>query len=162
MDDKDTLDFLVARLEKFFYGAAVLCLLVLVGIQTLVFFVPGAGGQLNLALQKEGKPLQEEALFYEVGAISTAPWNSITLELLDYQSRPDVKIEVNGIETGTFLKKEYTLSVREGDVLTVFNPDERHPVRVRVSKKTPNIIKPSLGAEIGGIGRSYFDPVGFK
>ena len=41
MDDKDTLDFLVARLEKFFYGAAVLCLLVLVGIQTLVFLCRG-------------------------------------------------------------------------------------------------------------------------
>ncbi|MGI6606154.1 MAG: hypothetical protein ACOX2X_03810 [Peptococcia bacterium] len=163
MDKVEKLFILVERIS--FFGVIVL-LVTLLFIQA-IFLIPGMAARLNLALRIEGERINENGILYlaensEAGNISSLPWNSITLELLEYQSRPDVEIEVNGVNAGNFLRKEITLNVTNGDLLNLYNPNEQHPVKIKVSKKTMNIISPELGTVVTGIGRCFFPPIRMK
>lgn len=152
-------------IESWIFLCIKLLLLLIVCTQILLL-IPGMGGRLCLALYLEGEPLNNKELLrtegYFAGNISPTPWTSITLELQDYQSRPDVLVEINGLKTANFLRKEITLNVRENDVISYYNPDERRPVRIKVSKITPNITKPGLGVVVNGTGRRYFAPIKLK
>jgi len=135
-----------------------LVLIVLLITQSLML-MPGMGTRLNLALRLEGEPLKEDLYLYQAGGISLTPWTSLTLELQEYNSRPDVEIEVNGADAGTFLRKEFSLAVKIGDIITIFNPQKNLPVRIKVTKKSPNILVPNLDNIVEGTGRLYFDAV---
>jgi len=157
----DYVERLLAQIEK----VSIFCikfLFVLLLCTQALLLVPGMGSRLNLALRLEGEPLKNEALLSQAESVSSTPWTSITLELLDYQSRPDVEIEINGLEAGSFLRKEVSLAVKEGDLISIFNPVENLPVTVMVSKKTPNIQKPAFQTQVTGTGRRYFAPVKMK
>lgn len=143
----------------------VVCLKVMITlliIVQLLLLIPGIGARFNIALRLEGEPLKDEAQFYQVGNISLTPWANLTLQLLDYTSRPDVEIEVNGKEVGNFLRKEVSFAVKKGDLITIYNPAENLPIKVLVSKKTPNIRVPDLNTMVEGTGRIYFSTVIMK
>ncbi|MDD2212165.1 MAG: hypothetical protein PHS83_00710 [Clostridia bacterium] len=131
-------------------------------ITQLLFLLPGMGTRFNIALHLEGEPLQEQIKQEQAGNIALTPWTSLTLQLLDYNSRADVEIEINGRSVGSFLRKEFSLAVKQGDLITIFNPPENLPVKVSVSKKTANIFMPELNAVVKGTGRMYFDAVVLK
>ena len=133
--------------------------LIIMLITQALMLIPGMGSRINLALSLEGEPLKEDTNLYQAGSISLTPWTSLTLELQEYNSRPDVEIEVNGADAGTFLRKEFSLAVKQGDLITIFNPQENLPVKIRISKKTPNILVPGLDKMVEGTGRLYFDSV---
>lgn len=157
----------ISQLERIFIGVMIVLLVALLFTQAIFLFIPGMGARLNLTLCLEGERIKDNrnlslAENSEAGSISTSPWNSITLELLEYQSRPDVELEVNGVSTVNFLRKEITLQVRHGDLLNVYNPNEQHPVKIKVSKKTMNILSPELGTMVTGVGRCFFPPIRMK
>ncbi|MDD2432330.1 MAG: hypothetical protein PHX01_01305 [Clostridia bacterium] len=151
----------MGRIEKLLIICFKILFTLLVIVQ-LLFLVPGMGSRFNIALYLEGEPLKEEAQLYQAGNISLIPWANLTLQLLDYTSRPDVEIEVNGQEIGNFLRKEVSLAVKKGDLITIYNPNENLPIKVLVTKKTPNILIPDLKAMIEGAGRLYFSAVVMK
>ena len=157
----DYVENLLEQIEKVSLFCIKALLVLLLCTQTLLL-VPGMGPRLNLALRLEGEPLKNEALLSQAESVSSTPWTSLTLELLDSHSRPDVEIEINGLETATFLRKEISLAVQEGDLISIFNPAENLPVTVMVSKKTPNIQNLTLQTKVTGTGRKYFAPVKIK
>lgn len=156
---------ILAKIEYWVFLCIKILLFIIVSTQVLLL-IPGMGGKLCLALYLEGERLNDHELFrsesYLAGNISPTPWTSITLELQEYQSRPDVIVEINGIKTGSFLRKEITLNIRENDVITYYNPDKQRPVKIKVSKTTPNIMRPELGVVVNGTGRRYFAPIRLK
>lgn len=149
---------LLETMEKIMILSLKLVIIVLLIAQSIML-IPGMGSRLNLALSLEGEPLKEDTNLYQAGGISLTPWTSLTLELQEYNSRPDVEVEVNGADVGTFLRKEFSLAVKKGDLITIFNPKENLPVKIRISKKTPNILVPGLDKTVAGTGRLYFDAV---
>jgi hypothetical protein len=147
--------------EKVLIKSLCFLLPILLAVQILLL-VPGMGPHLNFALRMEGEPLQEENSIYQAGNIALTPWTSLTLKLVNYKSRTDVEVEVNGQEINSFIKNEITLAVSKGDIITIINPDSKLPVKITVSEKTSNILRPNLNAEVKGVGRLYFAPVVIK
>lgn len=163
----DIVEKLFIQVERIFIFGMIILLVALLFTQAIFIIFPGMAARLNLALRIEGERIKDNGTLFlaensEAGSIASSPWNSITLELLEYQSRPDVEIEVNGVNTGNFLRKEITLNVRNGDLINLYNPNEEHPVKIKVSKKTMNIVSPELGTVVTGIGRCFFPPVRMK
>jgi len=163
----DQVEKLIRQVERVCTGVMIFLLVALLFTQAIYLLIPGMSARLNLALRLEGEQIKDNGILSlaensEAGSISSSPWNSITLELLEYQSRPDVELEVNGVRTGNFLRKEITLQVRNGDLLNVYNPNEQHPVKIKVSKKTMNILSPEVGTVVTGVGRCFFPPVRMK
>jgi len=135
-----------------------LVIIVMLITQSLML-IPGMDSRINLALRLEGEPLKEDMNLYQAGSISLTPWTSLTLELQEYNSRPDVEIELNGADAGTFLRKEISLAVKQGDIISIFIPKDNLPIKIKISKKTPNILVPRLDSIVEGTGRLYFDAV---
>jgi len=152
-----SLDFV----QKAIFKGIIITFLILV-ISQIILLIPGMGIHLNTALRIEGEPLKDEMLLSQAGNISPTPWTSLTLKLMDYASRPDVEIRVNGKDTGNFLRNTISLSVNNRDIITIFNPKENLPVKIIVSNKTSNILSPELNAKTEGSGRLYFDTVVIK
>ncbi|MGI6588540.1 MAG: hypothetical protein ACOX2N_07205 [Peptococcia bacterium] len=148
-------------IEKMLMACLKVMITLLVIVQ-LLLLIPGMGARFNIALDLEGEPLKNEAQFYQAGNISLTPWANLTLQILDYTSRPDVEIEVNGQEVGNFLRKEVSLAVKKGDLITIYNPNENLPIKVLVCKKTPNILVPDLNTMVKGTGKIYFSAVVMK
>lgn len=128
-----------------------------------VLLIPGMNSRLNLAINMEGKPInKDETMLYQAGNISPLPWTSLTLKLLDYTSRPDVEVMIDGKAAGSFLRNEISLAVKQGEIITIFNPAEHLPIKVIISKKTANINAPDLNTMIMGTGRIFFQPIELK
>jgi len=154
----DKMENLLDFVQNMLFFMLKLVIIIMIISQTLLL-IPGMGTHFNLALRLEGEPLKEDLNLYQVGQIALTPWTSMTLELEDYQSRPDVIVELNGRDVGTFLKKEFSLAVEQGDLITIFNPQEKYPVRIIISKKTANVLFPPLDSSVYGTGRLYFPAV---
>ena len=154
----ERMENLLELMQKIMVFSLKVVIIILLITQSLLL-IPGMGSRLNLALSLEGKPLKEDLNIYQAWGFSLTPWTSLTLELQEYNSRPDIEIELNGTDVGTFLRKEFSLAVKQGDLITIFNPQENLPVKIRISKKTPNILVPGLDQMVEGIGRLYFDAV---
>lgn len=157
----DKIENLLDRVQGLIVFIVKLVIVLLLITQSLML-IPGMGIRFNTALRLEGEPLKDEYNLYQAGTIALTPWTSLTLELQDYNSRPDVVIELNGRDIGTFLKKEFSLAVKQGDLITIINPEESYPVKIIVSKKTSNLQKPELNSVVNGSGRLFFDAVSLE
>lgn len=134
----------------------ILLFLVLLLIVQFLLLSPVIGMHLNFALRLEGKPLSTENQLAQTGGVSLAPWANLTMQLPDYVSRPDVVISLNGEEISNFLRREVSLNVSKGDLVMINNPQKELPLRVVISKKTPNIVFPDIDALFEGNERIYF------
>jgi|GEM_PF-1176664 len=145
--------------DRFFSRLALAVLAVLIIVQVVMILFPVSGHYLNVALRLEGKPLDLEEQVLFAGGISSAPWASLSLKLVDYVSLPEAKVLVNGQEAGAFIHNEVTINVKHGDIVSVYNPNRSLPITVTVNKKTPNIREPALQSRVAGSGVLHFDPV---
>lgn len=134
------------------------CLLV---AQTCLALIPSSGFYLNSALRLEGEPLHQDELSQIAGGITTLPWASLNLELLDFVSLPAVEILVDGQAVGSFRKNQLALNVKQGNILVIDNPYP-YAITVRITKTTPNILAPVSQSQVSGTGRLYFEPVVVK
>ncbi|MCR4442896.1 MAG: hypothetical protein QHH10_11540 [Peptococcaceae bacterium] len=141
---------------------AICVLIFLVVIQAVLVSFPQAGKRMNVALRLEGEPLEMGDAALYAGGVSSVPWAVLTLKLVDYMSRPEVSVIVDGKEVGSFLSSEVTLNVRHGSIVAVRNDDPRLPVSVIVSKKTPNILEPKVNSSASGNNMLFFEPVVIK
>lgn len=157
----DKVEKLTAVIQKTLIYFVLMGLFLLILTQGLLL-IPGMNSRLNLAINMEGKPLKDETTLYQAGNISPSPWTSLTLKLLDYTSRPDVEIIVDGKAAGSFLRNEISLAVKHGEIITIFNPADNLPIKVIISKKTANINIPELNTMITGTGRIFFQPIELK
>jgi len=144
--------------DKYLPRILALVLVGLILVQAGLALIPAAGFYLNGAIKLEGEPLESEELSRIAGGISTVPWASLNLQLLDYVSLPEVRILLDGQEVGSFLQNELTLNVKQGNILIIHNPYP-YAVTVAVTKTTPNILQPAKESRVSGKGRLYFEPV---
>lgn len=151
-------DFWMAA-DRVFVSLALGVLLLMILVQTVMAVLPGTAAYLSLAVRMEGKSLNMEELISAAGNVSAAPWAALSLKLTDYVSLPDVKVFVDGNETGQFLHHEMTINVKHGSIVSVYNPAASRPVTVIISRKTPNIREPQLMSGVSGSGTLYFEPV---
>lgn len=148
-------------IDKFLLKFTLLNLALLVIFQ-LVLITPNIGHRLNTALRLEGEPLAENKLVEFAGNVTTAPWATITLKLLTYVSLPDVKVLVDGKEIGDFLRNEVAITVKDGNIISIYNPNPYIPVTVIINKKTANVLEPSQNQGVEGTGTLYLNPVVIK
>jgi hypothetical protein len=146
--------------SDFFAGMFLVALLtLLIAIQAVLFCRPDLGPLFNTALRLEGSPLNSEEYWQYAGDIAVVPWACLTLRMAEYAGRSEVKVLVDGRETADFLQNEVTVNVRQGSLVTVFNPDSETAVTVTVSKTTPNIRQPSVNSRVSGTKNLSFEPV---
>lgn len=131
-------------------------------VQAVMFLWPQAGPHLNTALRLEGKPLQTEELVLVADGVARTPWAVMSLKMLDYASRPEVTVLLDGKETGSFITSEVTINVKHGSVIAIRNPHRELAVTVVISKKTPNIQEPEIASQVTGCGTLFFSPVVIK
>ena len=139
----------------------ILVLVCLLVVQTSLALIPSSGFYLNTALRLEGEPLHQDELSLIAGGITTLPWASLNLRLLDFVSLPEVKIMLDGQEVGSFLKNELTINVKHGNMLVIHNPYP-YAITVKITKSTPNILKPANLSQVSGLGRLSFEPIVVK
>lgn len=139
----------------------IICVFGVLFFVQIIMMVPGMGRYMNTALRMEGEPIKEEWVSL-VGQISNTPWAIVNLELLDYVSLPEVKVFVDGKEAGNFINNMVTLTVKDGNRITVINPDQNLPIKVMLSKKTDNILHPPLKAMVSGTGTLFFEEIVIK
>ncbi len=152
---------LIAIIQKVLLSFVLMGLFLMIFTQGLLL-IPSMNSRLNLALRMEGEPIKDETILFQAGDISFSPWTSLTLKLLDYNSRPDVEVMIDGKAVGNFLRNEISLAVKKGEIITIFNPAEDLPIKVIINKKTPNIHVPDLHTMIMGTGRIFFAPIELK
>lgn len=145
--------------DRFLYRLALTVLVFMILIQAVMVIYPSSGLYFNTALRMEGKSLDLDDQVSLVGGISAVPWALLSLKLDDYISLPEVKILVDGEETGCFTHREVAINVKHGSVVSVYNPDRSRLITVTVSRKTPNVREPALGSSVSGSGTLYFEPV---
>lgn len=138
-----------------------LLLVATVSVQALLFFLPQLGPGLNTALRLEGIPLEQGEDTFSAAGISSVTWATLTLELVDYVSRPEVKVLVNNNPVSEFVGSSVTISVGHGDLVTVSNPASQ-PVTVTVAKVTPNVVEPLVKSRVSGTGMLHLEPVVVK
>ncbi len=142
--------------------AALKLVYILLGILIMVqglYYIPNMGSYLNAAIKMEGEPLNTRDMLQYASGITATPWATISLQLRENLSIPEVKVFIDGKEVGNFLHKELTFKVKHGDIIMVQNPHTQLPVTVFIAKKTPNITLPLLHSQVQGTGRMYFDPI---
>lgn len=154
-------NFLLDSVEKIIVGIVLLTMLVLVISQGLLM-IPWLAGEMNWAHHLEGEPLKEEELIYLAGNISSTPWALINLRLTDHVSLPGVKVLVDGSEISSFLQRDISITVKQGSIISVQNPNPDLSVTIEVAQKTPNIIIPEINDRVVGQGLLFFDPVVIK
>lgn len=148
------------KMEFLLLFCFLICFLLVFTIQLLHLF-PAFNSKLNLAIYLEGEPFLNDHLQL-AGGISSIPWANLTLKLMNYPQRPDVEIIINGEKIADFSRDEVSFNVKKGDLITLFNPQTELPVLVKVDKKTPNILVPSLETQVKGVGRIYLATISLK
>lgn len=155
---QDKLGYLI---DKLLLKFVLLNLMLLIFCQ-LALMAPDVGQRLNTALRLEGEPLGHNKLVDYAGGVTTAPWATVTLKLLTYVSLPEVKVLIDGKEIGHFLRNEVAITVKDGDIISIYNPNPYMPVTVIVNKKTANVLEPSKNQGVEGTGTLYLNPVVIK
>lgn len=145
-------------IEKAALKLVYILLVILIMVQGL-YFIPNMGSHFNAAIRMEGEPLNTRDLLEYASGIVATPWATVSLQLRENLSIPEVKVFIEGKEVGNFLHKELTFKVNHGDIIMVQNPHTQLPVTVFIAKKTPNITMPHLYSQVHGTGRMYFDPI---
>lgn len=152
------LSALADLLDKHLLKIVIVILLLVVSIQACFALLPGLGVYFNYALRMEGGTIAEEEIIQLADGISTAPWASVNLTLLELISLPEVTVHIGGKEAGSFLGKDLNLNVKHGDVIVINNPYP-YDITVEITKTTPNIVEPKKQSQVSGTGRLYFVPV---
>jgi hypothetical protein len=86
---------------------------------------------LSVDNELEGRPLGLEEYLYSEGFI--------VLEIIGSDSKGDVKVLVNGIETERFSESRLMITVREGDIIEIDGTDAKQDVEVRIAEKSENV-----------------------
>lgn len=135
--------------------------IILIIIQVVLLINPGVSSKLNTALRLEGEPLKEAEIIELAGGISTTPWASLSLRLVDYVSLPELKVLVNGKIVSDFLHREVTIPVKNGDIISIQGNRDLY-YDVEICKKTPNIKRPLIESRVSGKGIQVFSSVVIK
>ncbi len=70
---------------------------------------------------------------------------SISLELLQPQATPKIKVLVNGEIRGSFIRPTLTVRVNRGDLVEIDSQEESGEITVRVKETSPNLYRPMVG-----------------
>lgn len=90
--------------------------------------------------QTDGLPLGEEEFLYTEGTIK--------LMLTSSSYQPQLKILVNGIETGAFSTNKANVTVKNGDVIEIDGSDLEDEHTVEILSQSENIISEHVGHKI--------------
>lgn len=154
---KDNIHILI---DKLFVRITIVVFIALILTQ-IVMLNSWMGSRLNTALRLEGEPLKETEIIEMAGGISTTPWASLSLRIVDYVSLPELKVIVNGKVVSDFLHGQVTIPVKNGDIVCIEGtPDLVYTVEI--VNKTPNIKRPLIESRVSGKGKKVFAPVVIK
>jgi hypothetical protein len=95
---------------------------------------------LSVDNELEGRPLGLEEYLYSEGFI--------VLEIIGSDSKGDVKVLVNGIETERFSESRLMITVREGDIIEIDGTDAKQDVEVRIAEKSENVSQQCLNKSV--------------
>lgn len=146
-------------IDKAIFRTVIFLLFFLLLTQSAHFFMPQMRARMNTAIRLEGTPLKTVDLVSAAVDVSMTPWAVINLKLLDYISRPEIEVLLDGKKVADFSRNEVAIKVKHGSIIAVRNLHAQLPVTIIVNKKTPNIIQPEINSKVAGSGVQYFEPV---
>ena len=72
----------------------------------------------------------------------------VTLELMDQEACPDIKVMVNGVEKAQFTEKQATVPVYDGSIVQMVLPKSKENTKVRIVWKSKNVLTKCVGNEL--------------
>ncbi len=136
-DDKINETDKTASLEKILFRTCIIFFIALISVQ-IILSVPSVRARLNIMDKSLGIPLGSDEYLYGSG--------KVTLALISEEPDPQIKILVNGEETGIFDKTEISINVNDGDVIEIDGSESPTSHMIKVQNASSNINSKSINA----------------